>query len=162
MIRKAKFSTEQLEAARSLLREGKSWYGVARVLGTNYEAIRSQLDPVYEAQRQAWYQRRSDERKRLSAELGAAANKIARPSVKGSKPSKDAVAGDETLQARRKAVAEDHAFVAAMQSAIRSRAENPSIGVDTRPGTYEPHFMPARSLSNGSAGSPAGQCADWA
>lgn len=171
MTRATSLSSEQISAGHVLVfGGGKSWHEAARMVGTCYETLRRQLDPEWKIRRDRQVRDRLNElrlprlpavrpppgKKRLALERKLALQASAETPAKSIPP-------DESTRDQRRSRASNDAFVAAMQMAIRSKQENPSIGIDKRPSTDSPRFTAARGISHfSSTSSPAGMCADIA
>jgi hypothetical protein len=61
--------------------------------------------------------------------------------------------------AKARLIAADKAFCEQMRQAIREKLENPSIGIDHKPGTKHPLYVPPRAVPFSLNNSPGALCA---
>lgn len=160
-------SAEQVEAGRRMREEhGTSWYRIGRTLGCEPKTIRRALDPTFDERMRV---ARNLRRKTLDAKRGIDVKARCaefRPKRSFKRPQRklaDYESITEEVTARRRATKQDIAFIDAMTKAVRMERETCPIGVDTRPSTHDPKFVPARGNALMSVtGSHAQMCADFA
>lgn len=156
---------EQVDVARSLIERGKSWHEAARIVGSNYDTVRRELDS-------GWKQHRNDQvRDRLNALRVRSARHISMPVraprdkkklvPRSAKPAKtSSPQPDAQTQSDRQAVRANNAFVLAMRRAIKDGTESPSVGTIATPCTDHPRFSPGVGPVIGFCSSPAALCAE--